>query len=661
MLKTIRTMRACAVAPTAHDKIVSDQKRRSGAPGATLKAHRMCGIAGYFFTQAPVRGTARAMMHALRNRGPDSEHIAAWDGALQTINPDLPCHHALIHTRLSIIDPRPEADQPMANEAADVWICYNGEVYGWQEDARTLEGHGVRFRTRSDTEYILRAYEQFGIACLDRLRGMFAVAILDLRSRVLWLARDRLGLKPLCYAESRHGFAFGSTVRSLLPALEEESLRFDRRGIDAFLAHRYVPAPQTIMSGIRRLPNGHLLKYDLDRRTMEARPYWTAQPRSHGDWLEILEEAVRLRTVADRPLGVFLSGGIDSSVVASCLARGGLGDLQSFTAAFPGTRYDESGEAAEIAAALGMPNTAIPITMSVRDDFEQIVASLDEPFADPSCIPTWYLARETTRSVKVVLSGDGGDELLAGYKRVDKHLRSAWRRGFRLPGAPIIPTLEPHGIGKWLAECALPWPSAYMLRFSGFTPGQRRFLTGDAPLMQMEYWREVSEQSGQAPGHEPIDTLLEIDRANYLPEYILRKADLCTMAHGLELRAPLLDHVFTETVLALPHSERFTRPRKVLLKRAIPKLEPLHLFSRKKRGFNPPLEQWLNNDLAERMPELPARLALRTEGWLSAARLRAFVDRYRAGGAHLREQMLQLLVLDESLTQLDALRATVGR
>jgi asparagine synthase (glutamine-hydrolysing) len=360
-------------------------------------------------------------------------------------------------------------------------------------------------------------------------------------------------------------------------------------------------------------------------------------------------------------LGVFLSGGIDSSVIASCLVRTGKGALQSFTAGFPGSPYDESADAAAIATALGMVNTTIPITMSVRDDFARIVASLDEPFADPSCIPTWYLARETTRSVKVVLSGDGGDELFAGYKRVDKHLRSAWRRGFHLPIAPITPTLEPHGVGKWLAEGALPWRSAYMLRFSGFTPGQRRFLTADAPLMQTEYWRGESEDV-ETPDRDPVDTLLEIDRANYLPEYILRKADLCTMAHGLELRAPLLDHVFTETVLALPHSERFTSPRKVLLKRAFPPaLAPLHLFSRKKRGFNPPLGQWLDHDLADRMPELPARLALRTDGWLSATRLRAFVERYRAGGAHLGEQMLQLLVLDESLTQLNALRAVARR
>jgi asparagine synthase (glutamine-hydrolysing) len=412
----------------------------------------------------------------------------------------------------------------------------------------------------------------------------------------------------------------------------------------------------TVINGVRRLPNGHVLKYDLDQRTVEERPYWTALPHSHGDWLAILEEAVRLRTVADRPLGLFLSGGIDSSVIASCLARSGEHALQSFTAAFPDSHFDESEDAAQVAATLGIANTAIPITMSVRDDFNEIVASLDEPYADPSSIPTWYLARETARSVKVVLSGDGGDELFAGYKRVDRHLKSAWRRALRIPGMPIIPTLEPRGAGKWVAEAALPWRSAYMLRFSGFTPGQRRFLTGDAPLMRMEYWRGMSEDNVQlTPAHDAIDDLLAIDRANYLPEYILRKADLCTMAHGLELRAPLLDHVFTETVLALPHAERYTKPRKVLLKRAMPKLAPLHLFSRKKRGFNPPLEQWLTHDLAERMPELPARLAQRTEGWLSAARIRAFVDRYRAGGGHLSEQMLQLLMLDESLSQLDAL------
>jgi asparagine synthase (glutamine-hydrolysing) len=604
----------------------------------------MCGIAGFLGRRAIAPATVERMLAALRQRGPDAEHAAFWDASLAPAAPGAP--NALLHTRLSIIDPRPEADQPMANAAGDVWISYNGEVYDWADDAAALKAAGHAFRTRSDTEFILHAYEARGIDFVARLRGMFAIALLDLRQRALYLVRDRLGLKPIVYARRPDGFAFASTVRALLPWLPKDARGFAPEGIDAYLAHRTIPAPRTILAGVERLPPAHWLRYDLATGEVTTREYWRPEP-SAEPWLPTFDAAIRMRTVADRPLGLFLSGGIDSCALACRLAAMGFNRLQSFTAAFPGTAFDESGQAREAAAKLGFPNLAIDVPQRVADDFPRIVADLDEPFADPSSVPTWYLARETTRHVKVVLGGDGGDELFGGYKRYAKHLRTRWRRGLVLRGIAPPAAVGARGWQRLAEELRLDWRSAYALRFSGLTPGERAFLApGTAP--PAHYWRMPADD-----GRADLATLLEIDRLNYLPDYILRKADLCTMAHGLELRAPFLDHRFVAAVMALPAPVRFTTPPKLALAPAMAAVAELDVFGRKKRGFNPPLAGWLDGDLAPRLPGLGARLAALTGGQLAAARVDAFVGAWRAAG--LGEQVLQLLILDESLAQLAAL------
>ncbi|MBC8006917.1 MAG: asparagine synthase (glutamine-hydrolyzing) [Prolixibacteraceae bacterium] len=613
----------------------------------------MCGIAGFFSLEPVAPQIPVRMLDVLRQRGPDAQHSVLWNNRFERTQ-GAACN-ALLHARLSIIDPRPEADQPMANEAGDIWICYNGEVYDWAGSAAELKALGYSFRNRSDTEFILHAYEAWGIDCISRLRGMFAFTILDLRRRTAWLVRDRMGLKPLVYTAFDGQLAFGSTVRSVLPFLPGSKRDFSTESIDAYLAHRYVPAPRTVFSSINRLENGHFLRFDLDSRRLEKVRYWQPAPQA-GDWLETLDQAVEMRTVADRPLGVFLSGGIDSSVIASRLARLGHRELHSFTAAFPGSPMDESGQAKEIADRLKLRNLSIPISEDIARDFSRIVADLDEPFADPSSVPTWYLAQETTNHVKVVLGGEGGDELLAGYKRMRQHLRSRWRRGLRLPGLPIPSSMARSGGAKWAAEMQMPWKDAYSLRFSGFGPQQRRFLQGGNPLQRTLYWRAADDDA-----HDALAEMLQIDWANYLPEYILRKGDLCTMAHGLELRAPLLDHVFFQTLLALPEETRFTSPPKKMLAPALDAISDLELFSRKKRGFNPPLQPWLRGPLSGRFDGLGDRLASLTSGLLQEAAVAEMVKAYRAGRETLAEGVLQLLILDESLAQLHGLRTDASR
>ena len=581
------------------------------------------------------------MLGALKTRGPDAQKAVMWDGSFRET--DGAGTAGLLHARLSIRDLRPEADQPMANARRDIWICFNGEVYGYEADRAELIRQGYAFRTTSDTEFILYAYEAWGDAFIERLRGMFALVILDLRSKRLFAARDRLGLKPLLYYADGGDFAFASTLRALVPYLGGQA-RIAPEAVDAYLAHRYIPAPQTLVRGIKRLANGTSLVWEFgEGRPPELRRYWQPHP-APGDFRETLDKAVALRTASDRPVGIFLSGGIDSAVVASSLVRQGYTNITAFTATFPGTAYDEGPQAARMAKALGLAHRAIPVEPRLADDFDRIVADLDEPFADPSALPLWYLARAASAEVKVVLGGDGGDELFAGYKRYRQHLRSRWRGSATISLAyDGLPWEKP---ARWREELGLTWQEAYVLRFSGLSPAVRRYLQPDLPGAPAVHWRDFpSDQRGLA-------ALLAIDFANYLPEYILRKGDLCTMAHGLELRAPLLDHRFVDLVTGLPANRRFTRPAKAPLVETCQVCRDEGLLTAKKRGFSPPLNRWLREDLFARLPDLGARLGAATDGQLRAERADTLVAAYIAGLDKLAEPVYQLLALDVTLRSL---------
>ena len=586
------------------------------------------------------------MLESLGPRGPDALGAMRWDKGLAVTQDAAP--NALLHTRLAIIDPRPEANQPMSNARGDVWLSYNGEVYDWSADRDLLTASGVQFHTRSDTEFILHAYEHWGIDFVQRLRGMFALAILDLRKHALYVVRDRLGLKPVVYSHGAQGFAFASVVRALIPWLPPDKRTLSPQGIDAYLAHRYLPAPMTIMKDVMRLPAAHHLRYDLASRELEITEYWRPEPSSEP-WLATLDAAVRMRTVADRPLGVLLSSGIDSSTIACRLNAMRLPAVQTFTAAFSDPSRDESALAGRIASQLGLPNLAVPMPDSIGGGFDRLIADLDEPFADPSSVPTWYLGREVSRHVKVVLSGDGGDELFGGYKRYQKHARTGWRRGISLGWLKPAATLSSGAWPRLLDELRLDWRAAYVLRFSGFMPRERMFLQPDL-VPRAHYWRMPSDDQ-----RSPLETLLEIDRLNYLPEYILRKSDLCLMAHGVELRAPMLDHRFVASVLAMPPAQRFTRPAKKALQPALAPLGNLDVFAGKKRGFSPPIGPWLRNDLAPRIHGLAVRLDQLTSGQLERERVEHFLHAWAANRKSLDEQVFQLLVLDESLAQLTRL------
>lgn len=610
----------------------------------------MCGIAGYLGRRQLSVNAVEAIFASLAARGPDARGDVAFGGDwLRTDNDGAP--NRLIHTRLAIRDLTEAGAQPMGSADGQVWLVYNGEVYGWERDADTLTAAGHPLRSRSDTEFILNGYLAWGLdALLPKLRGMFAFAILDLRTRNLHLVRDRLGIKPLVYFHRDGELAFGSLLRAVLPYLRAEERSLSPAAIDAFLAHRYIPAPMTVLAGVRRLPAAHRARFDLDSGVLSVHEYW--RPEAPGSALPLAErirEAVDLRLVADRPVGLFLSGGIDSSVLASNLADLGRDDIASFTAAFPGTDFDESDQAARIATHLGLPNTAMPIEPRIGEDFERLIADLDEPFADPSAIPLWYLSRATVEHVPVVLGGDGGDELFAGYKRYVKHLRNAWRGGFRLPLPGYRGDALPGRNAKLADELRMSWIEAYALRFSGMAPSLRRWLQPDLDTQPMVHWRLPAELP-----RNPLKAMLEVDRLNYLPEYILRKSDLCTASHGLEARVPLLDHRLYGEVQAMADADRFTQPAKLAMAPACRACTDLDLFNTPKRGFNPPIGTYLRGPLASALSNLPTALERTTDGQIPAIRSAALLDAFTHGGGGLAEQVWQLLSLRASLEQIRA-------
>lgn len=600
----------------------------------------MCGIAGFFGTRTISRQTISRSLRFLKKRGPDSSDVRVWGANWEDSESPV---HALLHTRLSIRDTRSIANQPMSNKGKDIWIVYNGEIYDWEKYKPELEENGNKFRTTSDTEFILRAYEVWGEGMLSRLRGMFAIAILDLRQRKLILIRDRMGLKPILFTKNSSNFGFASTTNALLPFLSSKEKEISSKGVEAYLAHRYIPAPLSIFKGIARLENGHYLTYDLDKREVNIVNYW--HPEMINDsWNESLIHSTKIRTVSDRPVGLFLSGGIDSTVIASILSKNNHRNFVAFTASFSGSKMDEAELAKQTAKTYGFRHHVVNIPKEISNDqFSEIISDMDEPFADPSCFPTWFLCREASDLVKVVLGGDGGDELFAGYKRYKKHLRSGWREDFQLPIK--ICWKSKSKLGKIMSEISYPWREAYSYRFSGF-PMPERALIQNYPPSSIHYWRGVKSKNQK----QRLKILLEIDSKNYLPEYVLRKTDLCGMSHGLEIRCPFLDQELYQTIIGMPDQDRFTSPPKYALYEFIS--DATHILNIPKMGFNPPLNNWLKSCWKERFSGLGKRLNDNTDGFLSSRGIDHYTSSFLSGQSSLSERVLQLLVLDESLIQL---------
>lgn len=613
----------------------------------------MCGICGWFSNnpnRPPDEPSVRAMTSMLRHRGPDDEGFFAADGI------------ALGHRRLSVIDP-PGGHQPMTDEAGRA-IAYNGEVYNFADLRGELEGKGQVFRTRCDTEVVLRAFAEFGEATPEKLNGQFAFAVADAPSHSLFLARDRLGQKPLFYHLDGERFVFASSLQSLLraPGVPRE---IDPDALDAYLALGYVPAPRTIFRNVMKLSPGCTLTV-ADGKVSERR-YWRVPPfdpdeetkkRSlREELLELLSDAVKRRLVSDVPLGAWLSGGLDSAAIVSMMCVSAE-EVRTFTIGFDDPLYDEREDAALIARAHRTHHREFQVIPECADTLEALMPVFGEPFADSSAIPTWYLSRETRAHVTVALSGDGGDELFGGYDRYRAMLLGErWDRSPKLLKKFINSVAagrvtsaadlrhRGHRINRFLAGLDKD-PVERYIAWVGLIDAERRarLLGGRAGSTGEDILREAFARHPDGPAAERA---MAVDLETYLPGDLLVKTDVSSMAHGLEVRCPFLDHRLVAFARKLPTRMTLRARRgKRILRRAFKERLPSAVLKRGKTGFGVPLAKWFRGDLRDMLREtlLADGAAMRTT--IERDAVRELIDEHDAGKDDHSGRLYALLFLE---------------
>ena len=620
----------------------------------------MCGIGGKLYVDPgrPVeRGVLECMNAVLAHRGPD-------DAGIYCQGPV-----GLAHRRLSIIDLSPAGHQPMANEDGTIWIVFNGEIYNFLELRPDLERKGHRFRSGTDTEVILHLYEDHGPGCLQFLRGMFAFAIWDAPRRQLFLARDRLGKKPLVYRADPEAFWFASEAKAILqdPAVEA---RPNPEAISQYLTYGYVPSPRSAFQGLRRLPPAHYLlcrdgqvevvRYWRLRRDRKAR-------RSEAEWcqeiLARLEEAVRLRLISEVPLGAFLSGGIDSSAVVAMMSRAA-GAIKTFSIGFEEPEYDELRYARLVAERFGTDHHELVVRPEAAAILPKLAWHFDEPFGDSSAVPTYYVAQMTCRYVTVALNGDAGDENFGGYDRYVANLLAA---SFdRWPGAGLLRRMIRWGLHLWPRSGR---------RTSPLSRG-RRFLDGLAEIPERRYARWFCHFYGERKdellspefrasldGTDALDLLLTayresdapdfadatlgVDAALYLPDDLLVKVDIASMAHSLEARSPFLDHEFMEFAATIPSDLKVRgRTKKYILKRALADLLPAEILRRPKLGFGVPIDHWLRHELRDLAYDTLLGPRCLGRGYFRPGVVRRLLDEHTRGRANWHYLLWTLLMLE---------------
>jgi asparagine synthase (glutamine-hydrolysing) len=601
----------------------------------------MCGIAGVVQTDpggAVDESTVHRMCEAIVHRGPDDEGLFVKGGV------------GLGMRRLSIIDVA-GGHQPVFNEDKTIWIVFNGEIYNFPELRDELEKCGHRFYTRTDTEVIVHLYEDLGAGCVNKLRGMFAFALYDERRGALLMARDRLGKKPLHYALTRGRLLFGSEIKAIL-AVAPELASVDQEALLQYMHFGYVPDPLTSFLPIRKLPAGHLLEFETGQ--VRVRQYWdlpeysTHQPSSEEECLEELErrlaEAVRIRLISDVPLGALLSGGTDSSTIVALMARASSKPVKTFSIGFGHDDFNEAQYARIVAKRFGTDHHELILEPNILETVETLTSSLEEPFGDSSMLPTYYVSCMARKHVTVALSGDGGDELFAGYDRYAINLRRQvferipkWAR--RLYREQLFPQV-PHNMRgrRFSYNVSLPWRERYVDSIS-FLPSFER----DISLLSKAF-RETALAGGKpenvmyryfdhAPASDPISQLLYVDTKTYMVGDILTKVDRMSMATSLEVRVPLLDHLFLEWVTGLPATWKLRdgKQKYILRKLAERVGVPREVLYRPKQGFALPLVHWIRNELKDMI--LTVLLEPRTlqRGYFNPEGIRQLLDEHFRG------------------------------
>ena len=640
----------------------------------------MCGICGVLnFQGEPVtEALVSSMAGRLRHRGPDTLGIARpeiWSG--------------LGHTRLKVIDLSEMANQPMASQDGRVWIVYNGEIYNYRALRATLAGYGRSFVSQSDTEVILQAYEQWGEDFVVRLEGMFALAIFDGRQRQMVLARDRTGKKPLFYYRDHERFLFASEIKALLvhPSVPCE---FRERVLPRYLTYGYISPPETFYTNIYSLPPASLMVVDLPDGRERQRIYWQLplpeQPLRlsrceaiHGV-RERLTEAVRKRLVSDVPLGAFLSGGIDSTIVVGVMSRLMDQPVHTFSIGFRGDpRFDETPYARVVARQLDTTHTEFMVEPKAFELLEPLVYHHDQPFGDASAIPTFLLCALTKEHVTVALNGDGGDECFAGYRRFQAAAVSArlprWLSGALARCLAILPpTVQRHRhVGdmlRFLSAAQRPWDER-LVRWIAYFPDPAR-------LLRPELRARVADDEWLAParhwlarGHRssPLTQALYFNFQEYLPNDLHVKMDRCSMAHGLETRSPFLDTEVIEYAARLPDALKLRGwTTKAILKDAFHDLLPPSILRRPKQGFGVPLDAWFRGELREVVQDLLLAPGALINRYLVPTEIRACYDTHMRGMRDLGLQLWTLLTLEVWLrmcarrvwTEANAIHVMVG-
>jgi asparagine synthase (glutamine-hydrolysing) len=622
----------------------------------------MCGICGIVYRD-PAREVPERMVHqmntTIRHRGPDDS------GAYVHANVGLGFR------RLAIIDLSPTGHQPMSNEDGSIWIIFNGEIYNYPALREELLRKGHIFRSRTDTETILHLWEEEGEACVERLRGMFAFALWDSNRQALFLARDREGKKPLFYAHLEDRLLFGSEIKAILQDPQFEAAP-DLEAIHLYLAYQSVPAPHSAFRGIRKVPPAHSLLYQNGQ--VRLRRYWKlsydkkrevrteAQERAlQEEIIERLREAVRIRLMSEVPLGAFLSGGIDSSIIVALMA--GLMDqpVKTFSIGFTYEEYNELPYARAVAERYGTEHREFIVTPDAQAIFPELVWHYNEPFADSSAIPTYYVSQLARQYVTVVLTGDGGDENFAGYPRyknqgdyaVKRGLASVRRLLYHSDGILRSSLGHSGGLGRALKRLlALDQRKLlYYYRISHFheryqnelyTPAFWKHLNGFATV---DWMLDIYRRSD---AHNFLDATLDLDLQLYLPDTLMTKMDVASMAHSLEARAPLLDHEFLEFAAQIPPELKLKDGTisKYIFKKAVTPYLPESVIERPKMGFGVPIDHWFRNELREMVHDtLLSRRALE-RGYFRPEYIRQMLERHQAGGESWHYMIWNLLMLE---------------
>jgi len=615
----------------------------------------MCGIAGWIAAQcgAPDDGAMRPVLEALAHRGPDGEGACAFQSSGYRV--------VLGHRRLAIIDPQ-GARQPMRDEAAGVALTFNGEIYNFRELRAELKDHGYRFALDSDTEVLLRAYQHWDKDVVLHLRGQFAFAVWDARKERLMLARDRFGEKPLYLCERNGSLFFASEVKALLkiPGIRAE---VDLHAVRDCLAYRYVPAPRTLFMGIRKLMPATCALWQSGR-LLEAR-YWTPpdrNPRAHGKdgaldavpgFLSELDKAVKLQMVSDVPFGAFLSGGLDSSTIVALMSRHH-SRVKTFSVGFGEERYSELPYAAQVAKHFGTQHHEILVSQhDLMGKLPKLVAYRDAPVSEPSDIPIYMLACEAARSVKMVLTGEGSDELLGGYP---KHVMERFAWGYR-----VLPAILRRGLIGPLTH-ALPysfrrvktavatadiddWRERYVRWFGALDRRECDRLAG--PALNGAPVLDASLPFDAASGNSSLRRMLYFDQTSWLPDNLLERGDRMTMAASIEARVPFLDHRLAEYVSALPDALRVRGLRtKWILRQAGRQLIPKRIRRRPKVGFRVPVNEWFRGEMREFLLDHLRGGASLTRAYYNAAVLDRVLDEHLKGRQNHEKLLWTLLNLE---------------